>query len=304
MIVDKITGCITIDLTKPYRREIIHEALLTDFVSRAEDSQMSETPAQPTLWRILGKDDRDKLFEEWLEYVTHTRELCGQMRELALTNHDTFEWKYGHKDLIEAIEKARAEIREYVGEAPVELFTLMAEFIAEADAMLAEYGTTDQADQEDEPTVTDQLKPEQYLSVEYKAAVYRSLESYMLGLNLSENIEADLGVDEKLNADALDSLGGRFTLYARVLRSIESNHYPQDLPAFVLLGELIDDAVKDVNGALDETDALLCGARREFLSILYSGIREKLGLPKDEAREGRATSRASAILDPTSPTRR
>jgi hypothetical protein len=129
---------------------------------------------------------------------------------------------------------------------------------------------------------------ERYLSVEYQAAVYRSLESYMLGLNLNENVEADLGIDEKLNGDALEALGGRFALYARVLRALERRGYPEDLQALVLLGELIDDVSNDIEHALDETDKLLCSARREFLSILYSGIREKLGLPKDDVREVRA----------------
>jgi hypothetical protein len=285
MIVDKITGYITIDLTKPYRRDIIHEALLTDFVSRGEDSQMSEMPAQPTLWRILGKDDRDQISQEWLEHVTCMGELCQQMGELALTNHDTFEWRYGHKDLIEAIEKARAEIREYVGEAPVELFGLMGEFITEADAMMSEYGTTDKADRDHEQ---EDIEPDpaffHLAGVEIVAAIYRTLESHLLGLDLDNGIESDLGIpDEKLNAAMFDALGGRFVLYARVVRALAEKRYPTDLQAFVLLEELVADVDTDVDRSMDGQERMLCESRREWVKL----ARDNIG---DRSRRGKGGS--------------
>ncbi|HTA98692.1 MAG TPA: hypothetical protein VK730_13750 [Solirubrobacteraceae bacterium] len=441
---------IVIDLDeKPYR-SILFEGLLRQYETMTEEQSFKDgKPEAPALWRIIGAPDRKEIMAKWQEHVRRASLLCAGMEELADPECDTFTWLFGNAELIETVRQARGGITEWVGEAPLDRWSELADVLTTADAMLAEYDKFDPAtegqpdppmapedetwtppEDEPEPTVTveretivkgngavklpqediaaitrtldshmigefafgssdsyeltrmlgiedgthepdgakfrqvgDKLaligrvfetmanreypfddeaqallavllkeaeydaetadneqdkaintgraeimklvvetvtrvgseatakaqpEPERYLSVEYQAAVLRTLESYMLGLNLDENMEANLGIDEKLNADALDSYGGRFSLYARVLRALERRQYPEDEQALALLGELVDDAAHDVQTAMDATDSLLCSARREFVSILYTGIRGKLGLPKDGAREGRA----------------
>lgn len=293
---------------KPYRG-ILFEGLLRLYESGAEAVHMTSGPTAPALWRTVGAPDRKELIDGWREHIQLTTTLCYGMIQLLDPECSTLFWLFGRDELIETAKQAKASIKEWVGEAPLDRWDELSGIIEIADRMLKEYSepASEDGDEtwtppDDEPEATTleveptakeaaakaQPEPEQHLSVEYQAAVFGSLESYMLGLNLGENMEADLGIDEKLNADALDSYGGRFSLYARVLRALERQQYPEDVQALALLGELVDDVAKDVQTAIDDTDKLLCSARREFVSILYSGIREKLGLPKDEAREGRA----------------